>query len=272
MADRSAAAEETPTFDDQGMFASLDKWLELTSERRTPEVEPGSALAGDARRSPVFQVAHAAWAAFSGSVDHLDALRTLMVETEAPLPVHAPFTLVRSAIENAATAVWLLAPQRRNERLRRLLKFAHNETWEWGKALELLPAEFAPQRSVPEIRSHIRTLAAQLGLNPDDVAGKFSYEKVIWTAGEAIGVGGDQSVLVWRVGSGVAHGRDWARRISARHLQVISEDDWVSTQLSTNVGQLLSAAGYPFTFTLRALWLYEQRRRSPYSPGQGAPS
>jgi hypothetical protein len=268
MTDKATAAEEIPTFDDQGMFAFLDKWLVLSSERRTPEVEPGSSLAGDAQRSPALQVAHAAWTAFTDSVDHLAALRTLLVETEAPLPVHAPFTLVRSAIENAATAVWLLAPQRRSERLRRRLKLAHHEVWESGQALKLLPAEFAGDRSVQEIQADIRALAVQLGLDPDDVAGRFSYEKVIWTAGEATGVGGDRSVLVWRVGSGIAHGRDWARRMSARHLQVITEDDLISTQLTTDVGKVLSAAGYPFTFTNRALWLYEQRRRSPYSSGQ----
>jgi hypothetical protein len=42
MTDKATAAEEIPTFDDQGMFAFLDKWLVLSSERRTPEVEPGS--------------------------------------------------------------------------------------------------------------------------------------------------------------------------------------------------------------------------------------
>lgn len=90
MTDKAVTPEEIPTFHDQGVFAFLDKWLVLTSERRTPEVEPGSSLAGDARRSPALQVAHAAWNAFADSVDHLDALRTLLLETDAALPVHAP--------------------------------------------------------------------------------------------------------------------------------------------------------------------------------------
>jgi hypothetical protein len=190
--EKAVTPEEVPTLDDQGMFAFLDKWLALTSERRTPEVEPGSSLAGDARRIPALQVAHAAWSAFADGGDHLDALRTLLVDTEAALPIYAPFALVRSAIENAATAVWLLEPQRRGERLRRRLKLAHHEVWESGQALKLLPAAFAGDRSVQEIQADIRTLAVQLGLDPHDVAGRFSYEKVIWTAGEATGVGGDR--------------------------------------------------------------------------------
>ncbi len=65
--------------DPDAMFAAIDKWAKLAG-RPTPEVEPGSALAGDARKSPKLQVAHAAWSGISHSVDHLGTFRVLLVE------------------------------------------------------------------------------------------------------------------------------------------------------------------------------------------------
>jgi hypothetical protein len=87
------------------MFATIDEWVSVSSQP-TPEAEPGSALAGDARKSPNLQVGHAAWNGVSHSIDHLHALRALMLDARI-LNIYAPFTLVRSAMENAATAVWL---------------------------------------------------------------------------------------------------------------------------------------------------------------------
>jgi hypothetical protein len=124
---------------------------------------------------------------------------------------HAPRTLIRSAMENAATAVWLLEPRQRGERLRRRLKLAHDEAKEAGQVHKLFPAEvMAGKRPAQERVVEIRSLAIHLGLDPDDVVGRFSYEKVVRMAGEATRLGVDLSALVWRLGRGFAHGRYWA--------------------------------------------------------------
>ncbi len=244
------------------MLATIDAWVSLMS-KPTPEVEPGSSLHGDARKSPSLQVAHAAWNGIAHSVDHLHALRALMLDAQI-LNIYAPFTLVRSAMENAATAVWLLEPPQRPERLRRCLKLARYEAWEFGQVHKLLPVvALKGIRTAQQRLDEIRALAIQLQLDPDDIAGQFSYEKVVRTVGEATGIGGDLSALIWRFGSGFAHGRYWASFSLLQREEFAGQAGVINIRLTNDVDKVLSFAGFPFAFTNRALQLYEQRRRSP---------
>jgi hypothetical protein len=257
-----AARTPWPTLDRGAMLATIDAWVSLMSQP-TPAVEPGSSLHGDARKSPSLQVAHAAWNGIAHSVDHLHALRALMLDAQI-LNIYAPFTLVRSAMENAATAVWLLEPPQRPERLRRRLKLARHETWESGQVHKLLPAAaLKGKRTTQQRLDEIRALAIQLHLDPDEIAGQFSYERVIRTVGEATGIGGDLSVLIWRFGSGFAHGRYWASFSLLQREEFPGQDGVVNIRLTNDVDKVLSFAGFPFAFTNRALQLYEQRRRRP---------
>jgi hypothetical protein len=79
-----------------------------------PPPEAGSMLAADDAALASFEVSHAVQGVLLSAVDHIDALRALVVDAKM---VHsrAPFTLLRAALENAATAVWLLAPDVQSE-------------------------------------------------------------------------------------------------------------------------------------------------------------
>lgn len=247
------------------MFGAIDRWAKLAG-RATPEVEPGSALAGDARKSPKLQVAHAAWRGISHSIDHLSTLRVLLVEAQA-LHVYAPMTLVRAAMENAATAFWLLEPSRRSERLRRCLKLARYEAKEAGEVQLLMRRLFPPEvlqgkRTAEERIKEIRELAIELDLDPDDVVGRFGYEKVIHTAGEAIGIGGDLAAFTWRLCSGFAHGRYWASFSFLEREVSAGKSGQLNVRLTGDVEKLLEVMRTPFVLTSRSLDLYEQRRRS----------
>jgi hypothetical protein len=65
-------------------------------------------------------------------------------------------------------------------------------------------------RTAQERIDEIRSLAVQLGLDPHDVCGRFSYEKVVREAGEATRLSADMTAFLWRLTSGFAHGRYWA--------------------------------------------------------------
>jgi hypothetical protein len=251
-----------PTLDGATIFATIQFWAAMVG-RPTPEVEAGSSLAGDARKSPNLQVAHAAWSGFAHAVDHLDALRMLIVEARV-VHNYAPMTLVRAAMENAATAVWLLEPSQRAERLRRRLKLANHEAWEAGQAHKLLPAALLEgKRSAQERMAEIRALAIRLGLNPDDVAGRLSHEKLVRAAGEATEHGADRSAFVWRLCSGFAHGRYWASLSTLQHEVLAEHGNVLNVRLTNDVDQVLTVAQFPVVFTDRALRLYEKRRCSP---------
>jgi hypothetical protein len=268
-----AAQGGAPRLDAATMFTIIDEWVKVTG-KEPPEVEPGSPLAGDARKSPSLQVAHAAWSGIVHSVDHLHALRTLLGQAQV-LNLGAPYTLARSAMENAATAVWLLEPPQRPERLRRRLKLAHHEAWEEGKLHELLPAKaLQDKRTAQERRAEIRALAAKLGLS--DVAGQLSYEKIIRAAGKVTlrdyepkpdKLSPEElAAVMWRLCSGFAHGRYWSSLSWLERQLVRSEGGVLNLRLTGgDVERVITVALLPFVFTSWALQLYEQRRHSPYT-------
>jgi len=246
------------------MFGAVDQWLAMTG-RPTAAVEPGSPLAGDARRSPELQVAHAAYSAIVNAVDHLHALKTLIQDARV-VHTHAPFTLLRAATEASATAVWLLDPPSRQERLRRRLKLGRHEAWEAGKARELMPQHvLGSVRSAGERIEAIKALARTNDIEPSEVCGQFSYEQVVRRAGDTTKLGGDMAALLWRLCSGFAHGREWAALgfLERRELEKVA--DVVSLQLTSDVGRVLLITQAPYLFTQRAVQLFDQRRRSPFA-------
>ncbi len=110
------------------------------------DVTPGSPLAGDNRASRPFQLSHAAWYGTVHAVDNLQALRALTVRGEAPsLQVmtypYAAYPMLRAAIENAAVALWLLAPSNRDVRLTRRFRLLLQDARKGDVAAALLGHE-----------------------------------------------------------------------------------------------------------------------------------
>jgi hypothetical protein len=75
----------------------------------------------DDRATQPLNTSHMVAHLISTSLDHLHAAVTLVVDAEV-LHAHAPFTLGRAAIESAATALWLVHPPSRAERITRTLR------------------------------------------------------------------------------------------------------------------------------------------------------
>jgi hypothetical protein len=249
------------------MFSLIDQWVKV-SGKDPPEVERGSPLAGDARKSPSLQVAHAAWTAVVHSVDHLHALRALLGQAQI-INLGAPYTLVRAALENAATAVWLLEPARRPERLRRRLKLAYDDAREEGNLQGLLPAKaLQGKRTAQERMVEIQALAVKLGLDPSDVAGRLSHEKIIRAVAKTTFRDDeesnedrlspeDQAALVWRLCSAFAHGKNWAS-FSWLEKQITRSEAGVHLlRLTGGVERLVTVASFPIVLTSRALaWIH----------------
>ncbi|NUV60884.1 hypothetical protein [Streptomyces sp. CAI-85] len=118
---------------------------ELTS---TPEsawtVEPGSPLAGDDAKTAPYQVSQLAWQALLVSSDHLHCLRRSLVGDSPSkhitfaMHIYAQATLIRGAYENAARAVWLLAPTARRTRVQRRLSLHMDDNKHANRMHELM--------------------------------------------------------------------------------------------------------------------------------------
>ncbi|MBD8729391.1 hypothetical protein [Frigoribacterium sp. CFBP 13707] len=88
-------------------------------------VRAGSSLAGDRSATPYSSVPDQVRASLGVALDHLNAFKIIVADGGADLPF-TMFTLVRSAYEAAATALWLLHPASRDERVLRSLKLARD--------------------------------------------------------------------------------------------------------------------------------------------------
>ena len=88
---------------------------------------------GDDAAAHPYEISHAVHSALASAVEHLDALRVLVADAHV---VHArtPFTLMRAALENSSTAVWLLGPSSRDERIVRRLRLAWADSRDVEKA------------------------------------------------------------------------------------------------------------------------------------------
>jgi hypothetical protein len=177
-------------------------------------VDPGSALDGDDRRAYPHQLSHAAWHALTISVDHLHCLHSAVVgcqehsPSSALLHIYAPFTLLRAGLENAATAVWLLSPAQRKERILRRLRLAAVNVWHSDAVGNLIGSPLKRTRN--ERLDELRRIARACGISEINAVKKPGHEEVVRAAGVATILEGDLAVVLWKGCSGLAHGDIWA--------------------------------------------------------------
>jgi hypothetical protein len=109
------------------VFHLVDVWFARTQQEQASS-EPGSRLAGDDKATEPYPVSAAAASVLMSALNHIHAVRTLIVEAKK-IHQNAPLTLLRGALENTATGVWLLAPKSRDTRILRRLRLEYANAW-----------------------------------------------------------------------------------------------------------------------------------------------
>jgi len=211
----------------------VDVWLPR-SEPGGWTVRPGSPLAGDDKKSDPFHVSHAVASAVQVAVDHACALRRLVEGCDACHPqqmtflLNSYYTLVRGALENAARAVWLLAPGSRPERILRRLRLQADNVVNSDQAASAMGSSMPQSRAVRLGR--VREIAARAGVNADQAVQRPGSKEVVQAAGHYIG--GDDAAnhieTLWRACSGAAHGDVWAG-LSLHDREVVAATGNVAT-------------------------------------------
>lgn len=121
-----------------------------------------SSLSGDDALTRPFQTSHAVHMLLSAGIDALNGVRHLIwgrPEHESPGPVlhqAAHYVLARTAIENFATGLWILAPRKRTLRVERTLRWHVKNVTDQHSALDRL--------NLPTNRSREQKLAQLEGL------------------------------------------------------------------------------------------------------------
>jgi hypothetical protein len=146
-------------------FEPADGWMARLEHLEPPLPAAGSDLAADDQATHPRRVSHLAFAAISAAVDHFHASRTL-ISAGHVIHLNAQFTLLRAALENAATAVYLLAPDDRNTRLLRSLRVAWADVSDEHGLREQL-RKYAQKAGQAPVKDASKSLAAWKGRAPE---------------------------------------------------------------------------------------------------------
>lgn len=262
-------------------FDMVERWRDRI-HRQQPRPEPGSSLAGDDKATDPYLLSHAVVQVLISAVDHLETLR-LVVQEQHVLPARGGFTLIRAALENAAVAVWLLAPSSSDERVFRLLR------WEWADAEDsdtalLLMGEMTSdatrttqiQQAAADQRNQrkqaLQALARARQMSSDQVS-KVCGRPVPWKtilkeAGDAAReLTGDRAKWVWTICSGLAHSRRWAVLAFLKYeVAPGPTPDLHHLKISADEQRLAVMANVAALMLAEAWRLFDERRRSLTAP------
>ena len=226
------------------VFGRVDDWFARSQQEQDSPV-PGSSLAGDDKATDRYPVSAAAVGVLLSAVNHIHAVRTLIVEAKKVHP-NAPLTLLRGALENAATAVWLLAPTSRDTRVLRRLRLEYANAWNEEQARLLAKAQGG--RTLDERRQRLQDMARNRGLSPDQlsqVAGRVvGFRTIVREAATDVpGCDPELAEFIWMVCSGIAHAQTWAS-IAASNLTILGQAAPTVSRVrfTTNDQYLLAAA------------------------------
>lgn len=220
----------------------IDRLMDRAGADNEFEVQRRSALAGDDRGSAPYQVSYAFRQCLNAAIDHLHAAKLLVVDLRV-IHIAAPASLARSALENAATAYWILHPRRRDDRILRALRWqSRNIRDQHTAASHVSPTPLEAQLG------KVAAVAAARGLNAGIATGGYKQSTVMAEVAQATDLHVD---FVWQLCSGFAHGRPWAY-LGALHQQRMptANPDVLSVRLTSDQALAL----YP---NLEALHLIE---------------
>jgi hypothetical protein len=241
------------------VLRETDGWLTL--------IDPGRAQARPAVRSPMsrddelaypYLVSHGAWSSLSHAVDHLHCLRTLLADAKI-IHMYAPYSLTRGALENACSAVWVLQPTSRHERVMRRLRIAVSDIQHGEKAWELTGAE--RQRSESERLTEVADIAKRADLT-EKVKG-VNYTEIVRDVGEPPNP--MATAFSWRLCSGFAHGDLWPTLSAAERVELPGAlPGMASFAISADLQMLLRVTMVAVILVKRGWALYDQRCTPPY--------
>jgi hypothetical protein len=257
----------------EAIFALVGRWQARVQSEVPGEPSAGSSLRGDDDAAHPYEISYAVHGALVSAVDHLDALRALVADAHV-VHARATFTLMRAAIENAATAVWLLGPSSRDERILRRLRLAWADSRDLEKAV--LRAGQQPPLSKQGWKTKLETVAQARSMASAQIAtitrDQPTFTSIVEAAGSDAGPEGldsDLALVCWMVASGMAHARLWAALSSVLDRTDVPGASTPATKvmrLSASDTALAAIAQVATSMTAAGWRLYDQRRSDPRQP------
>lgn len=155
---------------------------------------------------------------------HVEATR-LLASGSVDVATTAPFSVLRTAIESAATVVWLLGPDNPTERQLRCLQLTLTDREDFERFMARRSKDH--HSNIKEFRSEILSFARAITRNPDVQVAKIWMTRILQYTAEATPKIGDV-LSSWQMCSAFAHGRSWSVALLASDTEEQSEQDDVA--------------------------------------------
>ncbi len=226
--------------------------------------EHGSALAGDDKHSRPYHVSHVAWLSIGHAIDNLVALRTLTVQghgneiTVASRPF-AAYPSVRAALENACSAIWLIGPESRDDRLMRRFRQLLTDAANRDKAVQLIDPHAEPSDNR---RAEVRRLIDARGLSIEACKKSVSFSEVVRGAHTIMGLDEAKGEAIWRMLSGLTHGDSWASHMITDRddVSVLTDDEVYTVRTTSSLTNIANLTSMALSVTTNAIIFFDTRR------------
>lgn len=189
------------------LFIAAERYRAADHIVPLPDPEPGCSVLADDAALGSWNTTTLVCNSITVGLLHVDSLSRLAVELGHLDPV-TPWTVLRGALEDFSTAIWLLSGKGRRERQHRALTlwaqdFRNREQYE--KDTGFKPTQ--NQKTAKQRLDEVVQLADRLGL--PELPSRPKIEDRVMAAAVEAGLNGVKTRALWRVASGFAHGRQW---------------------------------------------------------------
>lgn len=243
------------------------------------KVHPRSALATDQSGNPTMPVQTLAWAGMIAAIEHLEFVSqhaSDVLSRRAATRPTAVFPVTRAALVGSSQAVWLLAPDDSDQRVRRGLVIAAQEHRDHGDFLadylegDSLEGEFTEtvlasgRRHLAEIRGRQKAAERLLGGRPP------SATSMMRQAAEHLSATGMDDpwqrralTYEWRLSSAAAHTRLWPLFVRPTDRVPMPDEFGEERTLTSSIRDYTQSIGSAVLMTSEALRLWRLRAGRP---------
>jgi hypothetical protein len=192
---------------DRNLCPDIEKLKARMDDLGDFQVHRRSWLGQDDEWADPFQVSHAVKQCLVAAVDHLHACKVLVADAGA-MHLAAPASLVRGSLESAAAAFWMLHPKDRAERVTRTLHWHAKDSHDEHVALSAINPDADEKKRLQTARL-ANVTARHIEIDASVLEKALNSTAMVKYADQ--NTRDDLKILLmWRMCSGFAHGRQWA--------------------------------------------------------------
>jgi hypothetical protein len=257
-----------PLFELVGHLSDADDVDDMTMG--LGEIDANSVLAGDDHALDGLWVSIVAGNGIGACIDHLIALRDLVLRDGGAITPSAPWTLLRAAVEACSVSAWVLAPPLRKTRRAYALRVWHHdfsERQKWEDDTGQTPPTRGKSGSARA--AEVVALASNLGIKPTQVATPLAYSDVVAAGAATVGWDRTESRARWREASAFAHGRTWPLLTLTSPTSAEAIRGGVGVSLTLNEARLEPLARLASDLLNGALLRYAELADAPDGPARG---